>query len=129
MPERILEEEALRKIEEHVSASQRRAVGEPDSVYDADLELARTCYALCRFVRPATVVETGVANGVTTAFLLQALEANGAGALFSIDLPPAGVDPKLVGHLVPQQLRSRWRLSFGASKQLLPSLLENLGAH
>jgi len=32
-------------------------------------------------------VETGVCNGVSTAFLLLALERNGDGELYSIDLP------------------------------------------
>ena len=34
------------------------------------------------------VVETGVAHGVTSRFILEALERNGRGFLWSIDLPP-----------------------------------------
>ena len=44
-------------------------------------------YAVLRTVRPQVVVETGVANGFSTAFSLLALRANGEGHLHSIDLP------------------------------------------
>lgn len=44
-------------------------------------------YAICRIMKPDIVVETGVAQGVSTAFILKALSANNAGGLFSIDLP------------------------------------------
>lgn len=99
----------------------------PAAIHDADPGLARTCYALARALRPEVVVETGVANGVTSSFLLQALELNGAGELHSIDLPPPGTDPALVGRLVPAELRSRWTLHRGASKDFLPDVVARLG--
>src|SRR5947208_313273 len=50
-------------------------------------------YAVLRKLRPRVAVETGVCNGVSTAFLLLALAENGAGELHSIDLPEiAGED-------------------------------------
>jgi hypothetical protein len=49
--------------------------------------MARTAWTVVRHLRPERVVETGVARGVTTAVLLQAMERNGYGALWSIDLP------------------------------------------
>src|SRR5436190_4172273 len=50
-------------------------------------------YAILRKLRPAAAVETGVCNGVSTAFLLLALEANAAGELYAVDLPEiAGED-------------------------------------
>jgi predicted O-methyltransferase YrrM len=51
--------------------------------YDEGLYL----YALLRELRPDVAVETGVCNGVSTAFLLLALDRNAHGALHSIDLP------------------------------------------
>ena len=51
--------------------------------YDEGLRL----YRLLRELQPRVAVETGVCNGVSTAFLLLALEDNGEGALHSIDLP------------------------------------------
>jgi hypothetical protein len=99
----------------------------PPLVHDADPGLARTCYLLCRALRPEVVVETGVANGVTSSFVLQALELNGSGELHSVDLAPPGTDPALVGRLVPAELRMRWTLHRGASKDVLPGLVRGLG--
>ena len=44
-------------------------------------------YAMIRRQKPRVVVETGVGAGGTTATILKALRDNGAGHLFSIDLP------------------------------------------
>lgn len=97
--------------------------------HNADARIARLCYVACRALRPETVVETGVAYGVTTTFVLTALERNGRGRLHSIDLPPLAPDADdLVGRLVPDGLRPRWTLHRGASRRVLPSLLARLGA-
>jgi hypothetical protein len=91
-------------------------------------------YALVRSLAPAVVVETGVCNGVSTAFLLLALERNRSGVLHSIDLPEiAGADyepgtfwegkqgaaippGKESGWMIPDGLRSRWHLVVGRSQ-------------
>ena len=44
-------------------------------------------YLLVRKYRPSLVVETGVAQGVSSRFILEALKDNGEGKLISIDLP------------------------------------------
>jgi predicted O-methyltransferase YrrM len=97
-------------------------------------------------VQPQIAVETGVANGFSTAFSLLALQANGEGHLHSIDLPrevgrdyepgtffegegragiPAGSEP---GWLIPADLKERWTLVLGRSQEELPPLLDRLGA-
>jgi predicted O-methyltransferase YrrM len=102
-------------------------------------------YRLLRDVRPQVAVETGVCNGVSTAFLLLALEDNGTGELHSIDLPevageeyeegtfwdgkggaviPPGKEP---GWMVPPELRERWELVLGRSQDELPPLLDRVG--
>ncbi len=96
-------------------------------IYDADRELARLVYALCRALRPYTVVQTGVANGLLSAYVLAALEANGRGALHDIDLPGFQPGAEAVGALVPERLRARWTLHRGASRRVLPGLLAALG--
>ena len=124
----VLRERALEEIERHVrEEARRRTAGDPDHVHDGDLTFARTCYLLCRLVRPVQIVETGVGNGVSTSFLLQALEENGDGSLVSIDLPQHGVSESTVGRFVPEELRSRWEVRFGATKRLLPPILAELG--
>ena len=56
---------------------------------DADIELGRAAWCLARHLCPARVIETGVARGLSTRILLEALERNaGRGHLWSIDLPP-----------------------------------------
>src|SRR5262249_49777852 len=55
---------------------------------DGDAGLARAVWCLTRHLRPRHVVETGVLHGVTSRFILEALERNGIGYLWSIDLPP-----------------------------------------
>ncbi len=99
------------------------------AVHDGDFVLARLCYLGVRLIRPNKIVETGVASGVSSTFLLSALEANGGdGVLHSIDLPPLG--PRVedyVGILVPEELRSRWQLHRGSSRRVLPGLLSRLG--
>jgi hypothetical protein len=55
---------------------------------DAGPGLARAAWCLTRHMRPKKVVETGVARGVTTRLILEGLERNGEGRLWSIDLPP-----------------------------------------
>jgi predicted O-methyltransferase YrrM len=107
-------------------------------------------FGLVRGLRPNVVVETGTANGVSTAYLLAALRRNGAGRLISIDLPftsdaggalqsivegtaidkddaspvPPGKDP---GWVVPDEYRDRWELRLGDARELLPLALEAEG--
>jgi predicted O-methyltransferase YrrM len=87
-------------------------------------------YASIRALRPAIVVETGIANGVSSAYLLLALKANSYGTLYSIGLDdkhflPAG---KSLGWVIPEELRPRWRLLVGDSREVLPRLLGEIGA-
>lgn len=97
-------------------------------------------YLLVRKYRPESLLETGVAQGVSSSFLLEALAQNGRGHLTSIDLP--NYDPKGVryqdgkqtedhtyvkkelgtGWLVTADLRQRWELLEGASSEVLPRL-------
>jgi hypothetical protein len=70
------------------------------------------------------VVETGVARGVSSRFVLEALERNGTGHLWSVDLPP--LMPGFhgaVGVAVTQALRPRWTYVRGSSLRELPRLL------
>jgi len=90
----------------------------------------RILYALCRSLKPRTLVETGVFSGISSAYLLYAIQKNGLGHLYSIDLP----DPFLATHgkepgfAVPDSLKDGWTLDLGSSSDLLESLLEKLGS-
>ncbi len=95
-------------------------------------------YAVVRVCRPNMVLETGVFDGLSSAVILRAMERNAVGELVSIDLPanrtipdatdrmldgalPSGCAP---GWIVPDWLRTRYRLRIGDSKSLLPAVLE-----
>jgi predicted O-methyltransferase YrrM len=91
---------------------------------DADQSLAELAHSLVRERRPATVIETGVARGITSAAVLRALHENGFGELHSIDLPPPRMlDAGLVGSAVPEELKPRWHYHWGSAKRLLPAVL------
>ncbi len=92
-----------------------------------DTKLGRLVYEVARAMRPDTIVETGVATGVTSAHLLAALEDNRHGVLHSIDLPPTDmIAAGHVGAAVPSDLRHRWVYHWGASRRLLPKLLDGV---
>jgi predicted O-methyltransferase YrrM len=97
------------------------------STMAGDSKLGRLVYAVARCVRPDTIVETGVATGVTSAHLLAALEDTGHGMLHSIDLPPTDmIAAGHVGAAIPDDLRGRWVYHWGASRRLLPKLLDGV---
>ncbi|MCB0719697.1 MAG: class I SAM-dependent methyltransferase [Bacteroidetes bacterium] len=97
-------------------------------IHSADFALARLCYAAVRVLRPKSVLETGVAYGVTSAFILEALEQNGEGSLHSVDLPPLGPNvDSYVGILIRDAVRSRWTLTRGPSRRVLPGVLKTIG--
>jgi hypothetical protein len=120
-------------------ARMHRQGGRPSYVeIDAPLEL----YAIARILRPRHTLEVGVSSGVSSAYLLQALERNGSGTLHSIDRPKNepkrrgrsgslsaswAVPPgRSSGWAVPPLLRGRWDLRIGDKKDLLPLFAEEL---
>jgi|HubBroStandDraft_6_1064221.scaffolds.fasta_scaffold02025_10 hypothetical protein len=95
---------------------------------DGDAGLTRAIWCLTRHLRPEKVVETGVAHGVTSRFILEALQKNGHGHLWSIDVPPLErFLREQVGAAVGGRFPDRWSYIKGSSRQRLPSLLSALG--
>lgn len=110
-------------------ALRRRLALHPDGFGGQMMAEYSAVYALVRLLRPETVVETGVADGTTSAYILQALEDNGRGRLYSIDLPSARLPPgQAPGWIVDEPLRNRWTLRIGPSSDLLGPMLHELGA-
>jgi len=73
------------------------------------------------------MVETGVARGFTTAVALRAMEDNGHGHLYSVDLPALQFrSDDVVGHAVPEALTHRWTLRVGPSRSVLPTLVREV---
>jgi Methyltransferase domain len=95
---------------------------------DGDAGFVRAIFCLTRHLRPRNVVETGVLHGVTSRFILEALERNGVGHLSSVDLPPLEHDYQdLTGMAVGDRFQTRWSLHKGSSRRLLPGILSKLG--
>jgi len=96
---------------------------------DGEPGLVRAVWCLVRHLRPGTVVETGVGRGITTRFVLEALEANAYGHLWSVDLPPVGdlTARNQIGMAVPERLRHRWTYVRGSSRHRLARLLAQPG--
>lgn len=79
-------------------------------------------YALVRSLRPRVVLETGVANGHSSFYILSALLANGYGRLHSIDRSAQ------VGGLITDRERDMWRLHVLRKSDLKKSFLQILEA-
>lgn len=100
----------------------------PGEGHDADPAFARAVWTLALALRPSRVVETGVARGIVTRFLLDALERSGQGLLWSIDLPPvSNAWHEHAAAAVPLAKRERWTYLRGSSRRRLPGLLAELG--
>ena len=101
-------------------------------------------YVLCRALKPGVFVETGVASGMSSSYILRALDRNDYGKLFSIDVPWYTVKHNWSGHgnddelqerpieknsgwLIPDSLRDRWELHLGRTSEQLPPLLKSIG--
>jgi predicted O-methyltransferase YrrM len=102
-------------------------------------------YWLVRQLNPKMIVQTGVSNGLSSAFMVLALAKNGAGGrLRAIDLP-AVFDPrnpgwtvkgnvygvvipegKGSGWLVPDAYRDRFEVWTGDAKDLMPKLVDEV---
>lgn len=134
------------ELENHIRAMLDEAGGEYRG--QVSFEDAYLLYTACRLIRPRLVVETGVATGVSSAYILKALDDNSYGMLHSIDMPnyeevlaksepayawmkghPVAMVPqdKEVGFTIPANLRTRWKLHLGLSSNVLPKVLSELG--
>ncbi len=106
---------------------------------------AHFLYWAVRHAKPRVIVQTGVSNGLSSAFMMLALAKNGPeGTLHVIDLP-AVFDPansawtragevygvvipegKSSGWIVPDIYRDRFHVQVGDAKELLPKLVDRV---
>ncbi len=96
---------------------------------DGDSALCRAVWCVAMHTRPEVVIETGVAHGVSSRIVLEALTQNNHGRLWSIDLP-FPFDHRLHGEtgiVVTDACRARWSYVEGPSKQRLPPLVSEVG--
>ena len=96
---------------------------------DAEISLCSAVWCAALHLRPEVVIETGVAHGVTSRIVLEALTRNESGHLWSIDLPHP-LDHQLhgqTGAAVSEPCRTRWSYLEGSSSQRLPPLIASVG--
>lgn len=92
---------------------------------DGDPAFLRAVWRLIRHLGARNVVETGVAHGVTSRFILEALARNGDGHLWSVDLPIRSLKAE-VGVAVGGRFSDRWTYIEGSSRRRLPALLAQI---
>lgn len=79
-------------------------------------------YHACEFTQAKNTVETGVAYGWSSFAALLSLEKRN-GTLYSSDMPYLGQDgDQFVGYIVPEKLKSNWKLFRHADKESLPKI-------
>jgi predicted O-methyltransferase YrrM len=136
---------ADKKLEDSLAGKSNFGDGEKPFSYKIAVDTASrlALYVLCRAVKPAVVVETGVASGTSSSYILRALDKNAQGKLYSIDVPwytvsqnwkgafPNGVNPNPIelqsGWIIPDYLRDRWELTMGLTSEKLPAVLKKAG--
>jgi len=120
-----LHRHVLKKLDYFQDPFISSVIGRPATRYVSATEIL---YIITRILEPKTVVETGVASGISSTYILQALKDNGRGELYSIDISTQiPRDTKQVGWIIPQELRYRWHLIRGSSSEKLLPLLKSLG--
>lgn len=132
--------EPLKLINEHGSSElsnlYQKSIRKMKSLYGEDrqlsvlsLEESMSLYFSVRILKPEIVVETGVSDGMSSLFILSALEKNRKGCLYSIDFPDVGM-PKLYGKepgwIVDKAFCTKWTLIYGKTSQELLPLLTKL---
>lgn len=98
---------------------------------DLYLPVHTMVYLICRKLRPQKVVETGVEKGGTSHMILQALDRNGSGRLWSIDIGSAfqykGRFVSSIGPLVEDRTKPRWNLIKGDAQEVMGDVLAETG--
>lgn len=88
--------------------------------YSISSDSRKFLYILCRITKPRNVIETGVAYGLSSFYILSALNRNEYGKLTSIDsVFRPWQSEEMIGSIIPKNLRSKWKLVLGKSNEKL----------
>ena len=95
--------------------------------YSIDDKSGLFLYILCKLAKPELIVETGVAYGLSSMYILQAFEENKKGSLHSIDgIFSPWQTMEMIGSAIPSNLKNRWSIHFGSSAENLHNVLSSL---
>ncbi len=134
--------DALKEAEASLHSFERELQLEGGGRYWGQMIHGRLLYVICKLQRPLIAVETGVASGLSSCYMLEAMEENGVGRLISVDMPnyeevlaktidgyhPVSILPegKTSGWLIPEHLKRNWHLIVGRSQDVLERVLSDL---
>jgi len=94
--------------------------------YSISSDSRKFLYILCRIMKPKNVIETGVAYGLSSFYILSALKKNDIGKLYSIDsVFRPWQSMEMIGTAVPDNLRDRWELVLGKSNERLEEVFND----
>jgi hypothetical protein len=96
---------------------------------DMEIDMCAAIWCAVRHSRPEVVMETGVAHGVSSRVVLEALALNDRGHLWSIDIAnPINLQVHgQTGVAITESCRPRWTYVEGESRQRMPSLVTEVG--
>jgi len=85
-------------------------------------------YWLARYMKPSTIIETGVSAGWSSQAFLSALAENGSGRLYSSDFPYFRVKQpeQYIGLVVEPALKTNWELHVDGDENALPRILDSV---
>ena len=111
-------------VEEFFSKLKNKEYPSKEMPYPIDYSISsdsrKFLYILCRIVRPKNVIETGVAYGLSSFYILSALNKNKFGILTSIDsVFRPWQSEEMIGSVIPEKLRDKWKLVLGKSNEKL----------
>ena len=96
---------------------------------DADIDMTSAIWCTVRHNQPEAVMETGVAHGVSSRVILEGLNRNDRGHLWSIDIPNP-LNRSVHGQegvAVTDECRPRWTYVEGESRLQMPPLVKKVG--
>ena len=122
-------EDLEKQIDEFIKSQQTKKYPSKENPYPVSFGLGknvgRLLYCLVKKTQPDLIVETGVANGFSSAYLLLALNSIDKGKLISIDyLFMPWHTRQMVGRAIPKKLMNRHELIFGKAMLEIKKLIK-----
>jgi len=118
-------------VEEFLKKLELKKYPSKEKPYPADYSInsdsRKFLYILCRILKPRNIIETGVAYGLSSIYILKALDSNKSGTLHSIDAVFRPWQEKnMIGAIIPNELRKRWKFNLGKSNDVLEEIFNRI---
>jgi len=132
-PDKSIDPEIFQNLENHLDAfiskikkNEEKSIDFPHPLITAlDKSTGRFLFSICYFSQPELIIETGVAYGFSSSYILLALNLLKKGKLISIDvLLRKEHKPEKFGIAIPTELKERQQLIIGKSTEELKKILQ-----